>query len=588
MIHKKSSKQTPKSNAHGEKNTFENGQINIKEYFRKLRRFLKIGLIIAFITPIAILSIYFHIQFSLSLKESSKLNLTALAKSKRSTIELFLQERVVNIFNLFHSVGFSISPTQNDMDHFLQNLRQASDAFIDVGFFNSKGVQIGYAGPYPYLYRKDYSNESWFITLLGQSRNYYISDIYLGFRNKPHFTIAVKQIIDGQPYIMRVALDPDKFYLFLRNISRGKAVEAAIVNKEGLYQVVDPERGELLGPCDYMPRGSDESGIAEVKLKGNSILIIYTWLKETPWMLMIRQPLNIAYAQMYHTRNIMIAITALIIIAVLIAIWFTTDILMKRAQRTAEARKELRYQLIHASKLASVGEIAAGVAHEINNPLAIIAAETGVIRDILDPNFNNEAKPEDIRTELDHIDTAVFRAKGITHKLLNFARKNTPKLIPTNVNKIMDEVVGGLKEREFMVSNIDLVRNYDPNIPEILLDPDQISQVFLNLINNAGDAIEGSGMITLSTQHKDGFIHISVTDTGRGMTSDRMKNIFMPFFTTKEVGKGTGLGLSVSLGIVESMGGRIDVQSILGAGSSFTVVLPIKLNNIGGVINGAK
>lgn len=499
----------------------------------------------------------------------------ALAESNRNTIDLFLQERILNIFNLFHSTDFSLEPDKEDMEHYLQNLRQSSDAFIDVGFFDYRGIQIGYAGPYPYLHGKDYSEESWLNTLLRKNRNYIISDIYLGFRKKPHFTIAVKQLIDGNPFIMRSTLDPDKFYLFLRSINRESVADAALVNREGHYQVVDLDSGSLLGLSDYMPQERSGSGVEEVDLNGASTLVIYTWLKETPWVLILKQPLKVAYAQMYKTRNIMLSFTAFVVFIILLAIWIITDILINRAQATAESSEELRYQLIHASKLASVGELAAGVAHEINNPLAIIAAESGVIRDLLDPEFNLDPKPENIRLELDSIDNAVFRARGITQKLLNYARKNLPKLVMTNVNRMLDDVVGGIKEREFLLSNIKLVRNYDLNLPEILLDRDQISQVFLNLINNAGDAIDKSGTINLTTQSEDGYVKITVTDNGKGMTPEQLKKIFHPFYTTKDVGKGTGLGLSVSLGIVELMGGRIEVQSVPDAGSSFTVFLPI-------------
>ena len=134
---------------------------------------------------------------------------------------------------------------------------------------------------------------------------------------------------------------------------------------------------------------------------------------------------------------------------------------------------------------------------------------------------------------------------------------------------------GGLKEEELRVSDVELDRDYDPNLPDLLIDPDPLRQVFLNLLNNAQDAIQGSGRITLSTQHDDKMLRVTVRDTGKGMTSEQMERIFMPFYTTKEVGKGTGLGLSISSSLVESMGGRIEVQSLPGAGSSFTVVLPI-------------
>jgi two-component system NtrC family sensor kinase len=341
---------------------------------------------------------------------------------------------------------------------------------------------------------------------------------------------------------------------------------------------VDPDYGLPLQQSRYVPAGKEDAGVEDVKSDNDSILKAYARLKETRWVLVARQPLSLAYARMYQARKIIIAATALIVLAMAGAIYLTVRRLINQAEATAEAREDLRYQLLHASKLASVGELAAGVAHEINNPLAIIGAETGVIRDMLDPELKLDHAPEKIIAELDQIDTAVFRARGITKKLLGFARKYEPKFAPANVNKILDDVIGGLKEREFTVSNIKLVRDYDLDVPLLMLDQDQLNQVFLNLINNAGDAIIASGRpggtITLSTRRDGDWVRIMVNDTGGGMDPEQMKKIFLPFFTTKEVGKGTGLGLSVSLSIVESFGGTIEVQSVTGAGSSFTVVLP--------------
>lgn len=550
--------------------------MGMQEYYRRLRWRLFGGLLIAFMVPLAILSLYFHFQFNVTLKESGKLHLTTLAESQRNTVDLFLQERVANIFNLFHRSYFKLPPTQEDMALHLQNLLEMSDAFVDVGFLDASGVQIGYAGPYPYLRGKDYSGESWFQTLIKQGQNYYISDVYLGFRKKPHFTIAVKQIIEGEPCVMRATLDPDKFYRFIRTIGQGKVADSVLINREGKYQVVDPIQGELLGSSPYMPPEPSGSGANEVAAHGDPGLVAFAWLNEAPWVLVVRQPLKVAYADMYRVRRIMIAATSLMVVLLITATGVTTNRLLHRAQATDESRTQLKTQLFHAAKLVAAGELAGGVAHEINNPLAIIASESGVIRDMLDPQFGMDWTPEKIRTELDYIDEAVFRARDITQKLLNFVRKTEPRLVPYNLNQLLEDVVGGLKEREFEVSDIKLVRDYDPTLPDIMLDPDQMRQVFLNIINNAGDAIGSSGVITLATRCDGEDIRVSITDTGKGMTSDQMQRIFDPFFTTKEVGKGTGLGLSISLSIVQSMRGRIDVQSMPGAGSCFTVVLPLE------------
>jgi len=550
-------------------------QMNIRKQFRRLRLWFSVGLVICFTLPLMVLSAYFHFQFNLTLKNSERLSLSALSESQRNTIDLFLQERVVNLFSLFHYTELNINPLKQEMEYYLQNLRQSSDSFIDVGFLNSRGLQTGYAGPFPYLHEKDYSEENWFKLLMKQEKNYFISDIYLGFRNKPHFTIATKQLIDGRYHIIRSTLDPDKFYMFLRTISHGKNVDSAIINKNGIYQVVDPGRGKLLSTSDFIPSSDIEAGFQEMEKECDSCLIAYSWLTETKWALLVRQPASIAHVQMLQARKILtVSIISILLIATVIIVYIINKI-VGRAEAETKQRQEMHLQLIHASKLASVGEIATGVAHEINNPLAIITSTSGVIKDMLDPEFNLDSSPEKILEELKIIDTAAFRARGITKQLLSLGRKSDPKPVPCNLNNIIDEVVSGVVEQELKVDDVELNLNFAADLPEIPLDHDQILQVFLNLINNARDAISGPGAITITTKTDKHRIKVEIRDTGKGMTIDQIDQIFNPFFTTKEVGEGTGLGLSVSLNIIESMGGSIDVQSIKGSGSIFTMILPI-------------
>ena len=555
------------------------GLMGDDRYFKKMRIRLIAGLMAIFILPHALFTIYFHIQFTASLKKTDKLNIAALSESQGNTIDLFLQERVVNLFNLFHSLGFSIHPTSHEMENYLHILRRVSDAFMDVGFLSAQGIQVGYAGPFPYLQGKDYSKELWFQTLMQQEAGYYISDIYLGFRNKPHFTIATKQLIDGKWHVMRSTLDPDKFYMFLRTLSHGKSVESTLINANGRYQIVDPDRGPLLGMSDFIPPKTTKAGVSEMAVEGDAILIAYTWLKEADWALLVRQPFAIAHEQMYAARKIMMTSLVILLCVTGAILVFLTVKQVGRHRVLLEKSQDLQSQLFHASKLASIGELATGVAHEINNPLAIITSTSGVIRDMLDPEFGMDAEPDQIIKEIDIIESAAFRAGRITRQMLDFGHEYKPSLSLCNVNTILDEVIDGVKAREFKVSNIEIVREYDADLPQTLLDADQIRQVFLNIINNAGDAIEASGKITVATLYNDDEIRVTIRDTGMGMSESQIKKIFDPFFTTKEVGRGTGLGLSVSRSIVEALGGSIAVQSLKGQGSSFSIFLPICRSN---------
>jgi two-component system, NtrC family, sensor kinase len=545
------------------------------KYFRRLKRTLQIGLLIAYLIPITIITLYFNHKFSTSVHESASLHLAAVAESQRNTIALYMQKRIVNIFNLFHPKDFNLTPVQEEMDYYLNNLVMADDGFVDIGFLNPEGIQIGYAGPYPHLKNKDYSQEDWYVQLTTRPQGYIVTDLYLGLRRMPHFTIGVKQLIDGRYYVVRTSLDPFKLYSFLTTTSYGKRVDGFLINRDGLYQAVDTEFGELLTQAVFIPPKDKSADVAEIAFNGQPMLLAYTWLKEVPWCLVMWQPRDVAFEQMKTTRNNMIFGSAMLVLALMIIIWLIVNRVIRWTATIEHDRAELKTQLYHTHKLVAVGQLAGGVAHEINNPLAIIASEAGLIRDMLDQRLGLDCTPETIIKELDEIDKAVYRAKSITQKILSFVRRTDPKLVLCDVRQLLEEVVSGVKGQEFSVSNIAVVKQFDENIPKLMLDPDLMRQVFLNLINNASDAIGEGSTITLKTLFEDGWVKVTVADNGVGMSAEQMQKAFMPFYTTKDVGKGTGLGLSISQNIVEGFGGRIEVESKPGEGSAFTVVLPV-------------
>ena len=548
----------------------------IRLHFRQLQTRLVLGLLLGFLLPNALLSAYFHFQFTHTLKNSALLNLEAVAENQKNTIDLYLQERVVNLFNLFHSREFSLQPTQEAMDNYLQSLKRFHDGFIDVGFFNARGIQIGYAGPHPQLRGRDYSEQPWFRDLREGSRNYLISDIYTGLRNIPHFTIAVRQVFDGTPYSMRATLDPDKLYVFLRAISHGKEVETTLVNARGQYQVVDPARSPFPASSSYVPPGSPAAGVEEIELDERATLVAYTWLKETPWALLVMQPASVAQSGMYRTRLVLTISLAAISLLVSLVIFLTIRKVVADARRMAEKGQQLQEMLAHASKLASIGELAAGVAHEINNPLAIIMATSGVIRDMLNPEFDLDHSPEAICKELSTIDTAATRAKGITKRLQEMGKARMPVSVQCDLNALTAEVLERLQRVEFKGKHLEVVTRFAADLPQILAEPEPLRQVVGNILVNAADAIADKGTITVSTAMQDGMVSLTIADTGRGIPAGDLQRIFNPFFTTKGGGRGTGLGLSIAASIVKYLGGTIKVNSIPGAGSSFTVLLPVK------------
>lgn len=237
-------------------------------------------------------------------------------------------------------------------------------------------------------------------------------------------------------------------------------------------------------------------------------------------------------------------------------------------QRQAdEERSRLRDQLRHADRLATLGQLSAGIAHEINEPLANILGFAQLIS-------KKENLPNDIANDIEKIVKATLHAREVVKKLMLFSRQMPTKKQAVDLNQIVRDGIYFLESR-CIKEGVKLVRRLDNRLPKINADPSQMHQVLVNLIVNAIQAMPSGGKLILSTAHDQDSVYLSVEDTGIGMPDEILKKIFTPFFTTKDVGQGTGLGLAVVHGIVSGHGGSIDVESKVGKGSKFTVKLPI-------------
>ncbi|MCS7316258.1 MAG: cache domain-containing protein [Bryobacterales bacterium] len=238
-----------------------------------------------------------------------------------------------------------------------------------------------------------------------------------------------------------------------------------------------------------------------------------------------------------------------------------------KVRRRTEELVAMHDRIAQAERLASLGKLSAGVAHEINNPLGAVLALTALTLEDLDPN-------DPARENLEEVVRQAERCRNIVRGLLEFARQSEPHVEPLDLNRVLEETLA-LVARQSMFFNIAVVKELDPDLPRVMGDRSQLQQVFMNLLLNAVQAMEEKGTITLVSRKVDGFVEVSITDTGCGIPPDKLGRIFDPFFTTKPSGKGVGLGLSIAYGIVTKHGGDIRVESEVGRGSTFTVRLPV-------------
>ena len=255
--------------------------------------------------------------------------------------------------------------------------------------------------------------------------------------------------------------------------------------------------------------------------------------------------------------------------------------------RDIRKRKELESQVMQSSKLAAIGELAAGVAHELNNPLAGILGYAQLINDKIEKKGIENIKQEDIQKIAGyhkHIEKESHRCKTIVHNLLKFSRSSKMEFGPVDINSVIEETATFTKH-QLDINKIQLVTELDENLPIISGNSSQLQQVFTNMIINAQKAMPNGGTITVCSRYVnngsngDGkMVEVEFSDTGCGIHPDHLGKIFDPFFTTRKVGEGTGLGLSVSHGIIKDHHGEIKVKSTLNQGTAFTILLPANNN----------
>ncbi|MGA6924910.1 MAG: ATP-binding protein, partial [Desulfosarcina sp.] len=464
-------------------------------------------------------------------------------------------------------------------------LQRISSAFSDLGIIDENGVHVAYHGPFN-LTGKVYRETPWFQETV--RAGVYISDVFLGYRNIPHFIIAVAGVQNDRPWILRATVDSQRFDTLVRQVRIGKTGEAYLLNRQGILQTNRRSGGDLMEkPAVTIPTPPVDDDI-HTAIHGEdgqeTFLYATAWLKDQQWLLVVRQEKEDAFSAL---RALWIPVALISLIGGACIVWaaFTlTGAIVHRMEKTDTEKALLNQQLIGASRLAELGEMAAGFAHEINNPLQVINTELSLIRVLQSEmieagHLQHNENYEQIVDSVDQIKIQIERCSRITRAILKFGRQEEGRAEPMALNDIVPEIIG-MVEQKAQVNGIRIDRLIPAEPISVLADPSRLQQVLLNLFNNAIDAIteksgSAGGLIQVAVGRGDnGMAVIDVSDSGLGIAPENMEKIFAPFFTTKPVGKGTGLGLSVCYGIVEQMGGQLMVSTQVGVGTQFSVNLP--------------
>ncbi|WP_321494168.1 ATP-binding protein [uncultured Desulfobacter sp.] len=565
----------------------------LKQNRQRLKRTIFLNMTFFPMIPfIIVLGVSFYF-FSSTLDKSTQASLERTLTDHRKMIEAFLLERQSDLELITRAYTFENIISEGAIGTICRSLQERSAAFVDLGVFDETGNHLKYSGAFA-LAGKRYTDEPWFQqTML---RGFFISDIFLGYRKIPHFVVAVRRIENNRTWVLRATIDTVFFDSMVCGVRIGKTGEAYILNQDGVAQTA--RRSGDIALLDKDPafgwmnkQFSSSRQTFQLSPKGQPFLYAVSKLANKSWYLVVRQEKSDAYSALYSAVLICVGIAILGLAALVVLAYFTSEAICRRMDRLDQEKEQLGSQLIRAVQLAEIGEMAAGFAHEINNPLQIIKSEYALIKILMEElypekessdNTLNTQTFNDIQESVDQIHKQVERCHEITSAILKFGRKKEVKPIVLTPDTVIPEILK-LVENSARTSGVEITTRIEENAPSFMGDPGRFQQVLLNLVNNAIHAVTSrhgakGGEVEISAARAENdegraMVNIQVKDNGCGIEPEHMNKIFSPFFTTKAVGKGTGLGLSVCFGIIESFGGTMSVDSRPGEGTVFSIQL---------------
>lgn len=555
-----------------------------QHHYQVLKRKILASMLLTPLIPFALATIVSFYYFSHSIRANTVSKMEQIVENHARLVDSFLQERKADLDFVADSYTFEELRQEKNLTMVFENLQKKSNAFVDLGVFDETGYHVAYHGPYQ-LAGKMYGSAQWFFQVMMTGS--YVSDIFAGYRKVPHFIIAIAREENKRKWVLRATIDPNLFAEVVEQVRMGKTGEAYILNRDGVFQTLRRSGGRLMEKAldaSFYLTPHESTRVYVSAESQEEYLCVTTWLSEKQWLLVARQETVDAFAALRYARFLVLLIAALGGAIMVALAFYVTNRITDRIKSADREKDQLNQQLVVAGRLAEIGEMSSGFAHEINNPLQVISAETALIEVIL-PELKERGEliesddSRDVEGCVDQIKLQVERCAKITSAILKFARHKDMEPQVMELCEFLPEITRMVaKKAELDGIILDMKM---PDAPlKVSADPSELQQVLLNLLNNAIYAIverhgsQGGGELTLKCESHDNHAVISVIDNGAGITPENMEKIFTPFFSTKPVGQGTGLGLSICFGIIEKMGGTIEVKGEKNIGTEFIIRLP--------------
>jgi len=526
------------------------------------------------LTPLIIMTVLNYYQYKKVFEEEMIYPISRLTSNAQHSLSSFIAERRSVLDMIIRDKSYADLTDQEKLTLVLRNLKEAFGGFVDLGIIDADGNQRTYVGPFE-LKGKNYIDQSWFHEV--RLRGIFVSEVFMGYRDFPHFVIAVMHEMDeGGFYVLRATIGMETVNQYILSLGLRPSSDAFLINRDGTLQTDSRFYGKTFDKINLdIPPYSSKTEVIEQTDENNKLFIIgYAYIDQSPFILMEITKTEEQMKSWLSLRNDLLWFLLGSVIIIIFVILWSANYLVRQILEADRRRAQALHNIEYTSKMASIGRLAAGVAHEINNPLSIINENAGLLNDIA-TMIKGFPKQEKFSKHIAIITKSVERCSTITHRLLGFAKRIDTQIETIDLKILIQETVGFL-DREAEHRNITINYHIDDFLPTIESDKGQLQQVFLNIINNSFEALNDGGYvdITLETM-SESHVSVKITDNGIGISDEDIPKIFEPFFTSKKE-QGTGLGLSITYGIIKKLGGDISVKSKEGEETTFTITLPIK------------